>query len=138
MSRNSELKAVYANIQLFKECVKELGLPKGGADRIADFMKEQRRKIRRINDQKVDPLAKSMQDDWRHSWDEYGEGGYDYGIVADDGKTEEEIREWVYEAIGYPEINSPYDCTGKRFTSWISVHKCGLGFAVVHRWCLDI
>lgn len=132
------LRDVYENIQMFKGLCEKLGGPKGGKDRIAEFMKEQRNEIRRLNRYNADPLEKSMRDEWRHGGSEDGESGYDYRIFPDNGETEEEIEDLVENDVGYPPICSPYDCTGKRFTRWITVHKVPAGFAVVHSWGLDV
>lgn len=137
MSQDDVLRDVYEDIQMFKELCK-IGGPKGGANRIAEFMKEQRRKISQINRYSTDPLEKSMRDEWRHICSEDGEGGYDYRILADGGETEDEIREMCKAAVGYPPICSPYDCTGKRFTRWITVHRVPVGFVVIHSWGLDV
>ena len=138
MAVNRALKDVYQNIQMFKELCAELGDPKGGRDCIAEFMKEQRRKIRKLNQYSVDPLEKSMQEEWRHGGSEDGEDGYDYCILPDNGETEEDIETMVEDAIGYGPICGPYDCTGKRFTKWIKVRRVPAGFAVIHSWGLDV
>lgn len=129
------LKNAYDRINFIKEYCREHHMP---LEKLGDFIKEQRREIRRISAYSVDPLEKSMRDEWRHVCDEYGEGGYDFCLMPDDGETEDEIREMAEAAVGYPPICSPYDCTGKRFTRWITVHKVPAGFAVVHCWGLDV
>ena len=129
------LKNAYDMINFVKGYYREHNMP---LEKLGDFIKEQRREIRRINAYSVDPLEKSMRDEWRHVYSEDGEDGYDFCLMSDDGETEDEIREMAEAAVGYPPICSPYDCTGKRFTRWITVHKVPAGFAVVHSWGLDV
>ena len=129
------LKNAYDMINFVKGYYREHNMP---LEKLGDFIREQRREIRRINAYSVDPLEKSMRDEWRHVCDECGEGGYDFCLMSDDVKTEDEIREMAEAAVGYPPICSAYDCTGKRFTRWITVHKVPAGFAVVHSWGLDV
>lgn len=134
MKRNA-LTDAYDMINFVKNYYREHNMP---LENIADFLKEKRREIRRINRYREDPLAKSMREDWRHVCDEDGEGGYDFCLMSDDGVTEDEIREYAEDAVGYPPICSPYDCTGKRFTRWITVKRVPAGFAVIHSWGLDV
>lgn len=126
----------YAMLNFVKTYYQKHNMPIEG--KIAEFLKEERRKIRRINRYQEDPLAKSMQEDWRRVYDEDGEGGYDFCLMSDDGEKEDEIREMAEDVVGYPLICSPYDCTGKRFTRWITVKRVPAGFAVIHSWGLDV
>lgn len=135
MSRNSALRDAYDMINFVKGYYRENNML---SDKLGDFIKEKRREIHRINRYREDPLAKSMREDWRHVCDEDGEGGYDFCLMSDDGETEDEIREMAEDAVGYPPICSPYDCTGKRFTRWITVKRVPAGFAVIHSWGLDV
>ena len=134
--KHSALRDAYDMIQFVKENSKEFPITRDSAT--AEFIRKYRREIRRINRYKVDPLAQTLTEEWRHLFDEDGEGGYDFGILADDGETIEEIREMAEASLAYPEICSPYDCTGKRFTAWIAVRRVPMGFAVIHRWGLDV
>ena len=97
-----------------------------------------REKIARIDAKKEDPLRHSMREEWRHLYDEDGEGGYDFAILPDNGETEEELYEQVMFEVGFAPITSPYDCTGKRFTAWVDIKRVPDGVAVVHRWGLDV
>lgn len=135
MSRKSALKDAYDMINFVKGYYRENNMP---LDKIGDFIREKRKEIRRINRYSTDPLAQPMTEEWRHVYDEDGESGYDFCIMVDDGETEDEIREYAESAVGYPPICSPYDCTGKRFTRWISVNRVPMGFAVIHSWGLDV
>lgn len=135
MKRNA-LTDAYDMLNFVKTYYQKHNMPIEG--KIAEFLKEERRKIRRINRYQEDPLAKSMQEDWRHVYDEDGEGGYDFCLMSDDGETEDEIREMAEDAVGYPPICFLYDCTGKRFTRWITVKRVPAGFAVIHSWGLDV
>ena len=106
--------------------------------KMTDAIRRERKEIHRIELDQTDPLFVSMKDGWRHGISEDGETGFDYCICQDCGESVDEIREWAECEVGYPEINSPYDCTGRRFTMYILVKKVPVGFAVVHRWALDV
>lgn len=129
------LKHAYDMINFIKGCCREHNMP---LEKLGDFIREQRREIRRINAYSVDPLEKSMRDEWRHVYSADGEDGYDYRILPDNGETEEEIEAMIEETIGYGPVRGPYDCTGKRFTRWISAKRVPTGFAVIHSWGLDV
>ena len=76
-----------------------------------------------------------------------GNGSYDgyteYGLyeLDEDQKSlsDKELQELVYNEFAIPEWHSPYDCTGKAFTEYISVHKnpCGL-VSIIHRIEYDV
>ena len=139
MARRNALRDLYDEINFVKNYYKEHGKVIEKGSKMSEYITKKRREIRRINQYGFDdPLAQSMQEEWRHSFDENGDGGYDYCLMSDDGETEDEIRELAKSAVGYPPICSPYDCTGKRFTEWIDVHRVPAGFAVIHRWGLDV
>ena len=86
----------------------------------------------------ADPLAKSLSDEWRHRACEDGEHGVDYTFIEDSGETDDEIRDYIESEVGYPEIHSPYDCTGKPFTTSIHWKRTPGGIALIHRWALDV
>ena len=132
--KHNALTDAYLMINIIKSYTRE----HGANDLTADFLREKRNVIRRINQHHVDPLAKSMQEDWRHVCNECGDSGYDFCIIPDCGESEDEIREMAECMVGYPPISSPYDCTGLRFTCWIDVKRIPLGFAVIHHWGLDV
>lgn len=76
-----------------------------------------------------------------------GNASYDgytkYGLyeMTEDQKqmTDEELRDLIYETFAIPAQHSPYDCTGKAFTEFISFHKnpCGL-LSIVHHIGYDV
>lgn len=75
-----------------------------------------------------EPRTAYPEDDWETAI-EYGFLGYDM--------TDEEIQEAI-EAMRLV-IHSPYDCTGKLFTRWITVHKNPSGLvSYVHNMGLDV
>ena len=118
----------------------------GDADKINEWRKKYVRKIRdelkRIDRIYQDPLEKPITEKWRTQVDdEYGEDGKDYRILVvenPDDWTDEEIKEYIMEEVGYPPINSPYDCTGKRFTAWTSWSRQPVGIVMIHSWGLDV
>ena len=76
-----------------------------------------------------------------------GNGSYDgyveYGLyeLSEEQKrmTEQELRDEIYEAFAIPVWHSPYDCTGKAVTQFISFHKnpCGL-VSIIHHVGYDV
>lgn len=102
-------------------------------------IREIREKLARIDRDFPDPLVKPITEDWRRVYsDEYGEDGYDFRILKAEGWTDEEIEDYIMSEVGYPPICSPYDCTGKRFTSWTSWSKQPCGIVMIHSFGLDV
>lgn len=101
-----------------------------------------RDKIARIDREFPDPLEKPLTERWRGAIDEdYGESGYDYRIFPTenpDDWTDKDIDEYIMCEVGYPPINSPYDCTGRRFTMWTSWSRQPIGIVMIHAWGLDV
>ena len=100
-----------------------------------------RDKIAKIDREFRDPLEKPLYEGWRTvCHDEYGEDGYDYRILPVNPAdwTDDEIEEYIMCEVGYPPINSPYDCTGKRFTAWTSWSRQPIGIVMIHSWGLDV
>lgn len=71
------------------------------------------------------------------------DGYIEYGLyeLDEDQKSlsDQELQELVYDEFAIPEWHSPYDCTGKPFTEYISVHKnpCGL-VSIIHHIGYDV
>lgn len=101
-----------------------------------------RDKIARIDREFPDALAKPMTEAWRCVMsDECGEDGYDFRILPVENPndwTDKDIEEYIMDEVGYPPICSPYDCTGKRFTSWTSWSRKPAGIVMIHSWGLDV
>ena len=100
-----------------------------------------RDKIAKIDREFRDPLEKPLYEGWRTvCHDEYGEDGYDYRILPVNPAdwTDAEIEEYIMCEVGYPPINSPYDCTGKRFTAWTRWSRQPVGIVMIHSWGLDV
>lgn len=89
-----------------------------------------------------DPLRVPLTGGWRHVYDDDYEGGKHFCLLPDrpeDPYTDDEIREYIEDSdVYYGRVNSPYDCTGKRFTRWISWKRTPAGIALIHSWGLDI
>ena len=107
---------------------------------LQNLIHHHREELHRINAHRVDPLAKPLTEEFRFRYDEDGEGCKEYGILTEFGEetTDEEIREYIRDYIELPEINSPYDCTGKRFTCWVDYKRTPAGVAIVHVTGLDV
>lgn len=88
--------------------------------------------------QKVGKPLLSLRDKERvyQKEDDY-EAWTEYGFFEADKMTDEEIQECINDM--WITVNSPYDCTGKEFTMWITWHRnpCGL-ISVIHRKGLDV
>lgn len=71
------------------------------------------------------------------------DGYIEYGMyeLDEDQKSlsDQELQELVYDEFAIPEWHSPYDCTGRPFTEFISVHRnpCGL-VSIVHHIGYDV
>lgn len=81
---------------------------------------------------------KSLQEDTRlYCSDRLGEYWIEYGFFEGNGMTDEEIQEYVDDMEIH--VYSPYDCTGKEITIWITWHRnpCGL-ISVIHKKGLDV
>lgn len=86
-----------------------------------------------------DPLALSLREGWRSTG--WGlDGGYDYAIFPDfpASMTDEEIRKHLWDKYGVFISPSPYDCTGRLFTSRIHFKRTPAGLAVVHQLSRDV
>lgn len=101
----------------------------------ADTKREYRAKAKRFHD----PLAKPLTEEPRTWYDperDY-ESMSEYGIDPSlSDMTDDELREYFEEQEIH--INSPYDCTGKIFTRWISWKRTPAGVSWVHRKGLDV
>lgn len=118
----------------------------GYADRINDWRRKHvrqiRDEIRRIDNEFPDRYGKPITEGWRGQIDpEYGESGKTYRIMPvenPDDWTDEEIEDFIMSEVGYGPINSPYDCTGQRFTAWTSWSRQPCGIVMIHAWGLDV
>lgn len=132
-------------MQLTKD-ITELAISRGiDPMEIKEYQDENKREIRRIlkriDREFVDPLAKSMREGWRSMIEDIGEYGKDYRILPVenmDGWTDDRIDDYIMSEVGYPPICLPYDCTGKRFTSYTKFSRMPAGIVMVHAWGLDV
>ena len=135
-------KEIELNLEI-EALIRERNVP---ADKINEWRRkyigEIRRELARIDREFPDPLEKPMTEGWRSLMDdECGEEGYDFRILPvknPDDWEDEEIEEYILNKVGYPPINSPYDCTGKRFTMWVNWKRQPAGIVMIHRWGLDV
>ena len=145
MEHRQRYSKVVGMIELEKE-IEKLIIDHGNPDNINEYrrkyVKDIRDEFRRIDRQFPDPLEKPLTEGWRSQIDdEYGEDGTDYRILPvenPDDWMDEEIEEYIMGEVGYPPICSPYDCTGKRFTSWTSWSRQPAGIVMKHGWGLDV
>jgi len=136
--RNEFLAEQYEWIAFLKKWRQELPNNRAVSGFVKEELKRIRRRIKNLNDNMVDPLEKSLADEWRHRCREDGEGGVDYALIQDNGETDEEIEDFVRYEVGYPEIYSQWDCTGRPFTVSIDWHRNNGTISLIHRWALDV
>jgi len=110
------------------------------SDLFTDFRKECREFYRHINKYHTDPYSVPVLNSnnvWRTVSDDNGETGTDFIIIPDNGETEEDIKELVYDSVfcGYGDLL--IDCTGKRCTRSWSYRKVPCGIIITHKWCFD-
>ena len=143
MKRTDSFRSIYETmIRMKKFIIENSGIkdPVELQKAMKPMIREYRDQINRINRHRVDPLEKPLTVEFRARYDEDGEGCREYGILPEDGTetTDEEIREYIRDYIELPEINSPYDCTGKRFTRWVDYKRTPAGIVIIHAIGLDI
>ena len=140
--RYSQVVKMIALEKEMEKLIAEHGNPAMINDYRRSYVREIRAELKRIDRLFPDPLEKPLTKAWRTRVDtEYGEDGTDYRILLVDDPTDwsdDEIEEYIMDAVGYPPINSPYDCTGKRFTAWTSWSRQPVGIVMKHGWGLDV
>lgn len=103
-----------------------------------DWIEHKKHHIRRDSRKGVDRLAKPITEAWRCVNHRDGEGCTEARIFTGnwDDMTDEEIDFEMrqMEVHNY----SPYDCSGKLCTAWLSWKRIPLGISVVHCYRLDI
>lgn len=142
LRRYENIKDLMELEQEMKDLVRKHGNPAKVGEIHKVYVRKIRDELKRIDRNFTDPLEKPLTEKWRTQVDdEYGEDGKDYRILVvedPDDWTDEEIEEYIMDAVGYPPINSPYDCTGKRFTAWTSWSRQPVGIVMIHIWGLDV
>ena len=142
LRRYEKIKDLMETEREMKELVRKHGDPMRVDDIHNVYVRKIRDELKRIDRYYQDPLEKPLTSEWRTQVDdEYGEDGKDYRILVvkdPDDWTDEDIEEYIMDKVGYPPINSPYDCTGKRFTAWTSWSRQPIGIVMIHSWGLDV
>lgn len=90
----------------------------------------------------IDPYQISLMENSRKFvklYDGYIEYGFRKLYDEERSMSDQELEKLVYDEIAIPEWHSPYDCTGRPFTEFISVHRnpCGL-VSIVHHIGYDV
>lgn len=144
MSRYDSVKSL---IEIEREMCK-LCREIGHAEHIPEIHRKYTEKIRdemrRIDRNYRDQLAKPLTEEWRTIIDDdedIATSGYHYRILKvenPDDWTNGDIEDYIMSAVGYPPIYEPWDCTGKRFTDWVSWSKQPAGIVMVLRWGTDL
>ena len=90
----------------------------------------------------IDPYQISLKENSRKFvklYDGYIEYGFRKLYDEERSMSDQELEKLVYDEYAIPEWHSPYDCTGKPFTEFISVHRnpCGL-ISIIHHVGYDV
>ena len=90
----------------------------------------------------IDPYQISLKENFRKFvklYDGYIEYGFRKLYDEERSMSDQELEKLVYDEYAIPEWHSPYDCTGKPFTEFISVHRnpCGL-ISIIHHVGYDV
>lgn len=133
----NDIKSMYKSLEQLKKIFSDHGIPFP-----VEYYEEAKKACRHVYrnySKREDPLSRSMRGSWRGCIDSDGEGGKHYTIIPDEGQTDEELQEFMYDSpVYYGRINSPYDCTGKRFTRYCDFRRCPAGIIIIHDWGIDI
>ena len=109
--------------------------------------KEVRRTFKKIVSDRIrkesvgDPYQISLMEKQRNCYE--SDSRIEYGLyeLDEDQKSlsDQELEKLVYDEMAIPEWHSQYDCTGKPFTEFISVHRnpCGL-ISIIHHVGYDV
>ena len=105
-----------------------------------DIISECRKFYKRQREHSIDYLSVPVLNNkniGRTVSDDNGETGTDFIIIPDNGETDEDIKELVYDSVfcGYGDLL--IDCTGKRCTRGWSYRRVPCGIVITHRWCFD-
>ena len=105
-----------------------------------DFIKECREFYKYSEKAYQDPYSVPVFNDkgvWRTVSDDDGETGTDFIIIPDNGQTEEEIKEFVYDSVfcGYGDLL--IDCTGKKCSRGWYHRRTPCGIVITHDWVFD-
>ena len=90
----------------------------------------------------IDPYQISLKENSRKFvklYDGYIEYGFRKLYDEERSMSDQELEKLVYDEYAIPEWHSPYDCTGRPFTEFISVHRnpCGL-ISIIHHVGYDV
>lgn len=90
----------------------------------------------------IDPYQISLMENSRKFvklYDGYIEYGFRKLYDEERSMSDQELEKLVYDEYAIPEWHSPYDCTGRPFTEFISVHRnpCGL-ISIIHHVGYDV
>ena len=90
----------------------------------------------------IDPYQISLKENSRKFvklYDGYIEYGFRKLYDEERSMSDQELEKLVYDEIAIPEWHSPYDCTGRPFTEFISVHRNPSGLvSIVHHIGYDV
>lgn len=95
-----------------------------------------KRQVRRSLKTCDDPLAKSLREESRFYYKNDGESMYEYGLANWLHWKDDDIQRAVRDMERHN--TTPYDCSGKMCTCWISWKRTKAGVAIVHYMTLDV
>lgn len=134
--RNTPLRERWEDLFWYEDAIAKLDEQSRKA--VAGKIDRMKQRIRWDSRKGVDRLAKPITEAWRCVNHRDGEGCTEARIFTGnwDDMTDEEIDFEMrqMEVHNY----SPYDCSGKLCTAWLTWKRIPLGISVVHCYCLDI
>ena len=103
-----------------------------------DMIERRKPSVRRNSRNGVDILEKPLTQEWRRVCRHDGETVLEFRIYP--GDWEDALDEEIEEEVRSLERHnlSPYDCTGKLFTAWLTWKRVEAGLSVVHCLALDV
>ena len=134
--RNTPLREAYEDLRWLESLLNN----KDEKIRIAaqDMIERKKPRIRRNSRKGEDPLGKTISEDWRRVYGHDGETVLEYRIYP--GNWDDVLDEEIEDEVRPLERHnlSPYDCTGKLCTAWLTWKRVKAGLSVCHCLCLDV
>ena len=136
MLYGNTLRQAYSFARFIEKSIKEKGF--GNEAGAMEWLTEVKRDIRREVKVKCGGIFEEIEEYFVGGWDnDYMDGCYLKYFFPDQHWTDEEKAKFKEDFwIECP--NSPYDCTGATFTSWISIFDVPKGTLVYMRISIDV
>ena len=134
--RNTPLREAYEDLRWFESLLN----CDNDKVRLAaeDWIECRKRHIRKDSRKGVDRLEKPLTQGWWHVYPNDGETVLEFRIFP--GDWDDMLDEEIEEDVRSLEVHnlSPYDCSGKLCTAWLTWKRVEAGLSVVHCLALDV